>query len=258
MRKLLVLAVALTVLVGCEQTATPLPVALQITDTPVPTSEVPRLRFAYSVDALAAFAGRDTLAEEADLLIYDPQVDIQTPYDVVVILGTSENSTLAPQPISVRLILDTTQPPLDDPEVERLVRLAFDPTRLAGAFGYLSAAPVSENDETVDPARVRTELANMGYPDGLPVTVLSECVPGSEALLELLRPFAINVRLITENGSTFPSSDADAAIVGSNPAWLSQMDAADVIDLYTVPISYRAGDGIALSFDAQGFPVLQN
>lgn len=261
MRKLLVLAVALVVLAGCEQTATPLPVALQITDTPAPTSEVPRLRFAYSIDALAMFAGRDTLAAHAELSIYDPSVDFQTPYDLVVVLGKQENLTLAPERITIRLILDTTQPPLDDPEVERLVRSAFDPIRLAEAFAYLSAAPVNEGAEIVDPARVRTELANAGYPDGLPITVLVDHLPRSEVLTDILRPFGINIRLISgdDTGSDvqFPSGDANAFLTGSNPTWLSQVDAENVINLYSVPISYRAADRIALTFDAQGFPVPQ-
>lgn len=258
MRRLAVLIVALVGLVGCEQTATPLPVALSPTDATLPTQTIPRFSYALSPEAASAFAKRDQLLAGFDVVIVDPQQDDGSTYDIVVALGTVEGMTPSPIPLTVKLSLKSTLQPLDDPQVADLVQQIFQPGVIAAELGLATGAAPAQ---TIEPATIRVQLANAGYPDGLNLNLISTLAPRSERLPDLLHPYGIDLHLTVMNDEdaerNYTSEVFNGAVTGSGSTWIEQPD-SHLIDLYSIPVSYRAAGAISLSFTPQGFPIPAN
>lgn len=108
-----------------------------------------------------------------------------------------------PQPVSptppfdqtIALLLDTRLPPLDDPAILALVTESIDPAAFAQLLAQYAAQPLQRGLAPLNPLTTRTELANLGYPDGLALEMAGD-VPGIDQFAALLRPYGLEIRLV--------------------------------------------------------------
>ncbi|MEO8395908.1 MAG: hypothetical protein ABI700_23130, partial [Chloroflexota bacterium] len=144
--------------------------------------------------------------------------------------------------LQINLVINTTLPPLDNAALAEIVRRALDPAKIVSALAIPGAQPVAATP--VDPLTLRTELANAGYPDGFDLTVSAQIAPGAAAIVQVLAAVGIETRVVTN-----PSEVVHLI--------LTTAQAADALPLFTVPLSYRAIDGLSISFTSSGFPIAQ-
>jgi hypothetical protein len=110
----------------------------------------------------------------------------------------------------------------------------------------------SETSQTL-----RTSLANAGLPDGFDLSLASLYTPGAEAVAAQLATVGIGTRVT----QIVPEEAADLTpfhliLFGSSGQDLVQnIDVENRIDLFTVPISYRAIPELAIEFTPSGFPI---
>ncbi len=236
---------------ACEPEATPLPVNLEpaatITPTAVSPTEAQTLRYAVSPDTLAYIAPADQqqISSHAALVTLDAQPnpeDLGTQYEIAVALGDWADSTAAPSPLTISLAIDTALPPLDDPVLADIVRRAADPQQMVLALAFPATQAASTNSS--DPLALRAELANAGYPDGFDLSIASEITPAADALAQTLAAINIHARRTTN-----PNEPAHLT--------LTTAQTPDATPLLTIPIRYRAVDGLTITFTPSGFPVAQ-
>lgn len=239
-RRLFGLAAGLLLLAcACDPEATPLPVNLPTRPPPTEiaaTDEAPQvLRYAVAPDALPYLSAADQaqIAASASLIPLDAPpaaADLGAQYDIVVSLTALPDFTAAPEPLQVSLIFDTSLPPLDDPDIELIIHQSVDPQAIA-------AAP------TPSQSALRSRLANAGYPDGFDLTLLA-LAPGADTLAALLESVGIHARLVSDS---------------AQPAHLTLTTApnGDALTILTLPLYYRAVDGLSITFTPSGFPVAQ-
>lgn len=262
----LVAALVLTLgLSACGPEATPLPVDIPVTQAaggaPV---EPATLRYALAPNTRGYVAELEQIAAAAEVTTLD---DLPSPdavgdrYALVAALGDFDGATRSPQPLRVILILNTASDPLDDPAIADLARRAVNPAAIVAALGIAGAEAreLAGRESTT----LRAELANLGLPDGVDVVVGAVFAPGSDLLMAQLRAagfVAAHTSLtLVEAESAFAAGTANLLLVGAGDAaieaWRANAGAANVIDLYTLPISYRAIPDLVLSFTPSGWPV---
>lgn len=221
------LAVVILLACACEPEATPLPVNLPTREPPtLAPTEPGLLRYALAPETLPYLSEQDRTAISADAEIVELDTapnpdDLGTRYDIVVTLGVLPDAETAPSPLTLSLIVNTTLPPLDNPSLTEIVRTVI-----------LSAA---------DQTELRRDLANAGYPDGFDLT-LAAFAPGADSLAALLDSVNIQIRIIN---------------TANEPAHLTltTQPTTDAITLQTIPIHYRAVDGLTITFAPSGFPI---
>ena len=83
-----------------------------------------------------------------------------------------------------------------------------------------------------------------GYPDGFDLTVSSQIAPGAAAIVKVLSAMGIAARVVTESNEPVHLTLTTA----QNP---------NAIPLFTIPINYRAVDGLIITFTPSGLPIAQ-
>ncbi len=234
-RRSFALAAGLLLLVcACEPDATPLPVNLDLEATVTPaaqSTEAPaELRYAVTADTLPYIppADQQLIAAHAQIVALDAPpdpADLGAQYEIVVTLGDLPDSTPAPSPLTVSLVINPALPPLDDPTLAELVR-------------HAAAA-------SADAPALRRDLANAGYPDGFDLTLVSRYAPGAEALAQRLDALNLQTRITTN-----PDEPAHLTLT-TEPT-----DGA--IPLLTIPIRYRAVEGLTITFTPAGYPIAES
>lgn len=233
----------LLILCACQPTPTPLPVNLPTIPPPTPTAGTPPPpRYAVAPDALPFLPADQINAQIVPLDAPPNPADLGVNYDLVVTLGDLPNGKISPTPLSIALTLNPSQPPLDDPALAAIVRRTIDAAQLAAAL-KLPAAQIVATEEAADPVTLRTELANAGYPDGFDLVVTADFDGGAQALAQLLAAVSIHARIATLGEV-------------AHLALTTQPNTAGAIPLLTVPIHYRAAEGLQISFAPDGFPII--
>lgn len=255
-------------LAGCEASATPLPAVLPPTptDAPLPTLPPP-LRYAFSANT-AGYVEDLALIRATGLVdqLTDNNLDetIIAGYDVVVTYGTVEAPGWIRSPITpnIALLLNTSLPPLDNPDIQMWVQRALNPQAIVSTLAIPGAAAAAANP--VEGSTARNALANAGYPDGVHLILGFRTFPGAGLLAEQwaaagfhITPVAIAPDMTAE---LFQSQRAHVLLViwttpEEKTALQALGDAAPMIDLYALPISYRANPQLTLTFTSSGFPM---
>jgi hypothetical protein len=233
---------------ACEPEATPLPVNLPTLPPPSPTAGTPApLRYAVAPNALAYLsdADRSLMSASAQIIPLDAAPvaeDLGAHYDIIVALGDLPDSMQTASPLELELVVNPSLPPLDNPKLVDILRRAIDPQKIVAALNIPGAQ--ASGVQPSDPLTIRTDLANAGYPDGFDVTVAA--APGADALAQLLDAVGIETRIVTTAGEATHLT----LVSGQSPP-------ANAMPLLTMPISYRAVDGLKLTFTPSGFPIAQ-
>lgn len=244
-RRLGVLAVVILLMCACEPEATPLPGNLPPREPPTPTPTeqgLPRYALAPNILPYLSQPDRDAIAATAEIVELDsPPVtdDLGARYDIVVALGDLPDGETAPQPLQVSLILNTALPPLNDPDLAAIVSEAVDPQAIARALGV--PPEMAGESPASSPESLRIRLANAGYPDGFDLT-LAALAPGADALASRLEVVGIHARIVTSTDEPAHLTLTTTPTTGAQP-------------ILTIPIRFRAVDGLTIAFTATGFPI---
>ncbi|MEP7291397.1 MAG: hypothetical protein ABI835_06415 [Chloroflexota bacterium] len=238
-RRLLAFALGLF-LVACGPEATPLPVNLPTLPGATLTAPAPGvLRYAVAPDALPFLSAEDRrlISAAAQIVPLDEAV---TDYEIIVAFNNLSDATQAPSPLQISLLVNTALAPLDDPEIEQIVRWAVDPQPIAQRLGLPTAQAGAA--PTLTTSALRADLANAGYPDGFDLTFAVEITPVAEVLAQQFAALGIQVRLV-------PAGEVAHLMLTTVPT-------PNAILLYTLPISYRAVAGLTITFTPSGFPII--
>lgn len=254
------------VLVACSPEPTPFPVDIvpEVTETPLPQA-VESIRYALAANTTDAVADLALLQESAAIEFLaetiQPQ-DLGTRYDLVAAYGDFPESTRGPVTLTVALVLQTQIDPLDDPDIQAVLRRSIDSARLVA--GLEAPGAVAQPTESETSSILQAELANAGWPDGFNLTLANAYAPSSALIAEQLG--VLRIRLHTFSMSAFEAQtmlsaqDAELALITwttpeEREAWAAEFGAENVIDLFTVPISYRAVPGLNITFTPGGWPL---
>lgn len=251
-------------LAACEPEATPMPVIPPTSAPPTPTPGAPQpIRYAITAETAALIPDLTDLEAAADLtLLTEPlaPADFDGRYAIIAAYGDQPGWTRAPVVPQVALVINPAAPPLDTPELAAALRLALFPDELSAALNIPGAEAAALNSATR--TSIREQLANAGYPDGFDVR-LAAAAPGADAVVAQLAALHIGAQRVDlpagDIAAALAAGQIHAALVvwagAERDSWTAQVGADNVIDLYTLPISYWTIEGLSITFTEAGFPI---
>ncbi len=251
---------------ACTPESTPFPVNLPETPTTTPPPTIPPpVRYALAANTEGFIADMDMIAaagQVEQLADHGNDAGLGVQYDIVAGYGDWSGWTRSAVTPHVSLVINTALTPLDNPLLANIVRRSIDPQAVIDVLDIPGAA--ADMVETSAPHMLRTELANLGWPDGFELAVGYAHTPGAFEISGQLEASSIENRPLLMN-----SEDIDAelgtgrlhlALVmwttqAERETWESLVGDVNVIDLYTMPISYRALPELSITFTLGGWPV---
>ncbi len=234
--------VAISVIAACEAPPTPLPVVIEPTAILTATPPTRTIRYAVAPNASSSLMDRASIEPYAQLVLLDvpPTADgLGSQYDIAIALGRYADAQQSTVDYVAALVMQTQVPPLDNPDVQAIIRRAAVPADLVAGLDLPGVELLK--DEPL--GNLRADLASAGYPDGFDLTISSVYVPGIEAFANRLRAAGINVEVVS-----MESTEAVVQLVAGSSA-------EGRIDLFRAPISYWIAPGVPLELSANGFPL---
>lgn len=260
----LVLMACLMVLAGCEAQPTPIAVVDAATIAPniVNVTQPPPLRYGIPDHTLPYVNDLTQIQATGLVETMPPNPDLSL-YDIAIAYGSYDGWQQAPISHHVGLILNPQLAPLDSPEIQNLVRQALNPQAIIDSTGIGGLLGVQI--ETLASAQIRSALANLGYPDGFRLTMGVEPIPGSEAVMQQLdnanlEIIPIEIASTSEAETMLAENRVHLLLVhwkteDERLRWVERVGENQVIELYTLPISYVAVEGVNVSFTENGWAV---
>jgi ABC-type amino acid transport substrate-binding protein len=252
-------------LAACEAESTPLPafVAATPTDAPATPTRGP-LRYALTAGTEPNSADLALLQASAQIVALDPEdtPELGSQYELIAGYGDREGWTRSPVVPRVSLAVAPRRPPLDQPDIAALLLGVLDAQALVGTSHLGGSEALLP---TVDTPATRTLLANAGWPDGFDVALAHASLPGAEAVAAQLSALGIQTSLVTIPPDALLPALADGRANLALLTWtydderaalVAAVGADRLIDLYTLPITFQAVDGLRLSFTPGGWPLV--
>jgi len=265
-RRIALLVMVVVVLAACGgEQATPFPAELPATPTnPPAATDIPPIRYVLAANTIGYVADLAALEDAAQVEQRAEAVDpaaLGAAFDLVATYGAYEGWQRSPLTPQAMLVINPNADPLT-PELADLLRRAVNPQPVVDTLnipGVIPAVAVS-----VSPRSVREQLANAGRPDGLQIALGHTFVPGAEAIAAQLEAINVDVRLVA-----YPLDEIEAALTAGSvqmalitwtaaeqqAAWRGLFGAAYTADLYNLPISYLAVDGLLITTTSGGWPL---
>jgi hypothetical protein len=260
------LLLVILLLAACDPPPTPLPAVLPPTATPIPVPTLPPpVRYAFTANTVGYVSSLDQIQKTGliDRLGDNPtDKGVLAGYDIVVTLGRIDGWAQSPVSPHVALILNTSVAPLDSPLAADAVRRSLDPQALASQFGIAGLEPATLTP--LDAITIRTQLANGGFPDGIDLLMRHQALPGVPQFIEQLASSGIRVQEIpaeqTDLISLYDDQRAHLFLMAwytpeEREIWRAHVGDENLIDLYTLPISYQAAGDLDITFTDDGFPL---
>jgi hypothetical protein len=181
---------------------------------------------------------------------------------MVVAYGSYSGWQQSDQSHQVSLLVNANLAPLDESAIRELFANALDSSPIAAQIPISGVQP-SRASSTTPPSRIREQLANLGYPDGISFTLISANEIGAQAFLNSLVRSGFHGTLIIRPEEAlqdlFSSGRSAVALVitpenqaTSLAEWL---EGTMIYPLYTIPISYWSRSEIAVRFLENGIPL---
>lgn len=187
---------------------------------------------------------------------------IGSAYDIVVAYGDLPNGQRSPVSHHIALVINPAASQFSDSAALAIVRTILNTTELSA---QLTTAGVEFAGLAGSPAdRVRVELANAGTPDGIKTVIGVLGLPGEDLMLRQLSAAGISTRALwlapDQIAFAIEESILHLAIVQwktpeERAAWVARVGEANVIDVFTLPISYVAVPDLVVTFNEDGWPV---
>lgn len=231
---------------------TPIETAAPTLDSPMPdATAITYAVLPNAVDYIPANLENDPAITIARLS--NPPSDDTPPYDLAIALGTVGGWQQSPIQMHIAAAFNNELPPLNNTALRTLLLQAIDVTALSDALeipGVIVLHPPS-----ADAGLTRTTLANLGYPDGLTITATTNDVPGGSPLIEQLATggFALSV-------NTLGSTPAHITLLTwyqdtQRADLVERFGAANLVDLYAIPVSYLARPDLDITYTPEGWPI---
>lgn len=251
---------------ACGPKPTPFPVDLP-TEMPATATSPPAqpIHYALHSNTLGAVAEIDQLAENAVVDQIEGPVPENEPGDLIDIVAAYgdwagwQRSALTPY---IAMVINPAIMPLSEPRVLEMLRASLDPERLVSEMAIPGAGAVYASASEV--SALRAEQANLGFPDGFRLNAANGFVPGIGPIQAQLRAAGFESAMLMLTEAKIREGFANgwlhlAFIVWTTSetraAWVEDVGEANVIDLYLVPISYKALPGLDITFTPGGWPV---
>jgi hypothetical protein len=256
LKRLFLLLLVCLMLVACEAQATPISGVQTPTATTEPMITLPlQIRYGLYANVLGFVQDLDIL--QASALVEAISAENAIPdYDVVVAYGIYDGWQQSPVKQHVSLIINPNLVPLDDENISNIVRQLAYSLELPDIFYIPKPLPPAIQSVT----EAKTALANVGYPDGFVLTMAVNIVPALEAIAAQFTERNIDLHIIESESDVLAKNRAHLILAlwtedAQRTAWIEQVGEQNVVDLFTLPISYLASDELHITFTEYGWPV---
>lgn len=206
-----------------------------------------------------------TLGTALQIVQLDAPADAATVgsmYDIIVAYGDLPGGTRSPTMHHMMLVINPALI-INEPAVLEVLRHIVNPAAITAVLNAPGTEPAAFPSITASAARL--ELANAGRPDGIDLLVGYSGMPGGLIASEQLRAAGFNVRLllleVDQLADALREGQLHVALIHwtqpeEHAAWVAQFGEANVIELFTLPISYLAVPEIQVTFNREGWPVV--
>jgi uncharacterized protein YeaC (DUF1315 family) len=258
-------------LAACEPEATPFPVDIPATialTSPAQgnaSTDARIVRYALSTDLLNLVPDLDVIEQSARIEQLNEPVQPQElgqRYDIAVTLGEWSDAVRLDNPLHVSLVVNNRVEPLTNPTLADAVRKAINSQSVISALNIPGA--IAEVTNPVASQTLRTELANAGWPDGFELSAVSIYTLGAVEAAEQLTALGITTRVVPleqdEAQSSFQQNQFHLAFISwtsleQRGEWAGLNGEENVIDMYTLPISYWAVPELKITLTENGWPL---
>jgi hypothetical protein len=256
----------LIVFSACQPEATPIanlapPTAtLEIVETIAPPVHYVLGANIQNIDSI-----RDEISQSALLIpasVLTEESLLGTDYDIIADYGIVDGWQQSPVIPTVSLIINPNLSPLNDDTIANVIRSGIDGVRIVDQTNISGTRPLAIS--TIQLTSLKTEFANMGYPDGFELQISIADIPNNDAIISELRGLNIDLQVkydTLENTVTqLTQNRLHLALikwhdVSEKALWTSAVSEMNVIDLYQLPISYLASPTLTITFADNGFPI---
>lgn len=269
------LPVVIGLLAGCGPQPTPFPVDIPAEETqpPAPTEAVPAavepssppgiIRYALAANTAGLVADLPLIEVSAQVeqLAGPPRPDdLGRRYDILAAFGDLPGGQRSPVLQHVALLINPAA--VQQEELAAALRRSLNPVEVLAALAAPGAAAEPLAIPSVTARRV--ELANAGWPDGINLNLAYTFAPGAAqaaAALQAVHIWTQPIQMTAEalNSALEAGQVHLALIVWTTPderaAWVERAGAANLVDLYAVPIGYQAAPGLNVTFTPSGWPI---
>ncbi len=259
----------LGLLVACEPEPTPFPVDVPVTPTPTPEpTPILPVRYALAPNTQGLIEDFDVIQASAEVeQLFDGVApnELGTRFDVVATYGEFSGWSQSEANPHAMLIINPETEPLDA-QFAYLISLGIDPTAIVEAIDVpgISPADSTQNAAKMKSSQIRSDMANLGRPDGFRLGLGAAFIPGARQVADHLETINIETR-ITQGSNDQLRDDLTAGRIHlALVSWTSERERAVwhdlfgvdyAIDLYTVPISYLATPELSITFTDGGWPI---
>jgi hypothetical protein len=254
---------------ACEPEPTPFPVAIPppSTDVPLTISASSSIRYTFAPNTAGLVADLELISESAQVEQLTEEVnpdELGTRYDIVTAYGDLPGGTRSPVMAHVALLVNPDITPLDNSAVISIVQHSIDAQAVIEHLA-ISGAQVDLSQAAIATSTLRLQLANAGWPDGFHLTTAYAYTPGAVEMVEQLQAIGISSQMLLMTDADIAAELDDgqihlALVTWTAPEqrerWETLVGSANVLDLYTIPISYLAMPELTITFTANGWPLV--
>lgn len=252
-------------LAACQPDATP----VANVAPPTPTEDIaatlpPPIRYvlgasAQNLSSISAEIAQSALMIPASGLTEESQLGID--YDVIADYGVIDGWELSPVIPTVSLIINPNLAPLNDDNIANIIRSGIDGVRIVIQTNISGTRPLAAS--TIRLTSLKTEFANLGFPDGFTLRVGLVDIPNSQAIIDEFDQLNIDTEIINGSLEDIARQLANNRIhlavvkwhsVSEKSSWTAAVSDINVIDLYQLAISYLASPDLTITFSDNGFP----
>lgn len=258
MKRLLLLLLMNLILVACEAQSTPIAAVRTPTVTPAPiVTMASQIRYGLYSNVIGFVQDINTLQESALVEPMSAESAIGD-YDVVVAYGVYDGWQQSPISHHISLIINPNLAPLDDEGIRNILRQTFDSQAFLAALNIVGT--LSGTTQAVSLPETKIALANAGFPDGFVLTMAVETIPNLEAIAAQFTQRNIDLHVIENESNILNDNRTHLLLIrwsqdSQRTTWIEQVGEANVLDLFTLPISYIASDNLTLTFTENGWPL---
>ena len=243
------------ILAGCEAQATPIAAIVTETNTPEPTAiSIPDLRYGIAGN-IAPYIG-DMGTIPYDILGSDSAI---SDFDLVVAYGIYDGWEQVAQSHRISLAVNPNLMPLNNASISNLIHGVIDIQAIVDSLNIPGSQQTTELS-TESANSIRTTLANNGYPDGFQLTMATENIPAVDVLVNQFASLSIDLRVIELSETVFEDNQAHLILFmwaqeSERAERVSQVGEDNIIDLWTMPISYLNNGAVPVEFTENGIPI---
>jgi hypothetical protein len=251
---------------ACQPEATPVANVMPPTaTTDIIETLAPPIHYVLGANIQNMDSIRDEIAQSALLIPASGLTEeslLGTDYDIIADYGLIDGWQQSPVVPTVSLIINPNLAPLNDEPIANIIRNGVDGVRIVNRTNISGTLPLAIS--TIRLTSLKTEFANMGYPDGFELQIGVAEIPHHDAIVNELNGLNLELQITQrtlENIATqLTNNRLHFALIKWNNVsekaiWTSAVGEMNVIDLYQLPISYLASPELTITFTDNGFPI---